>query len=145
VLTGDLDAIAKRRTLRVLVVPDKLTFFFDGSHLRGAVYEAMREFETVLNKKLDTGKLPLNFIYIPVRRNEVLQMLADGRGDIAAASLPVTAEARELVDFSQPTYDNAEAVAVTGPTGPQLTNIGDLSGKETYQVPSPLRVRYSLH
>src|SRR5688572_13516834 len=98
VLRGDLDAIIKRRQLRVLVVPDKLTFFFDGSQLRGAVYEAMREFEMVLNKKLNTGKLPLSFIYIPARRSEVLKMLAEGRGDIAAARLPVTTGGRALVD-----------------------------------------------
>jgi membrane-bound lytic murein transglycosylase MltF len=134
---GDLDAIVKRRFLRVLVVPDKITFFFDGSQLRGAVHEAMQEFETVLNRKLDTGKLPLNFIYIPVRRNEILQMLADGRGDIAAARLPVTKDGKRLVDFSEPTYDKTEAIAVTGPAGPELANVNDLAGKETYQVSSP--------
>lgn len=137
VLTGDLDAIAKRRVLRVLVVPDKITFFFDGSQLRGAVYEAMREFEVVLNKRLNTGKLPLAFVYIPVRRDEILRMLAEGRGDIAAARLPVTRDAEKLVDFSNPTYDKAEAVAVTGPAGPQLTAIADLAGKEVFVASSP--------
>jgi hypothetical protein len=43
--TGDLKQIIKRRVLRVLVVPDRMRFFFDGVQLRGAALEVIREFE----------------------------------------------------------------------------------------------------
>ena len=32
---GDLDGMLERRYIRVLVIPDKMNFFFDGSQMRG--------------------------------------------------------------------------------------------------------------
>jgi hypothetical protein len=58
---GDLDGIAKRRILRVLVAPDKLGFYFDGSEIHGAIYEFCRKFERFLNHKLETGNLAILF------------------------------------------------------------------------------------
>src|SRR5215469_738810 len=52
---GDLDGIAKRRILRVLVAPNKLGFYFDGSEIHGALYEFCQEFERFLNDKAHTG------------------------------------------------------------------------------------------
>jgi hypothetical protein len=43
---GDLDGIAKRRFLRVLVSPNKLGFYFDWGEIHGAIYEFSREFST---------------------------------------------------------------------------------------------------
>src|SRR5262245_36707092 len=37
--TGDLDGIAKRRILRILVVPSALGFYFNGSQMQGAMFE----------------------------------------------------------------------------------------------------------
>ena len=43
--TGDLDGIAKRRILRILVVPTALGFYFNGSQMQGAMYDLGRELE----------------------------------------------------------------------------------------------------
>ena len=40
--TSDLDAIAKRRVLRILVVPSALGFYFNGSEMQGAMFELGR-------------------------------------------------------------------------------------------------------
>jgi hypothetical protein len=71
--TGDLDGIAKRRMLRILVVPTALGFFFNGSQMQGAMYDMGRELEEELNKKLKTGHLAIGAVFIPVAREETRQ------------------------------------------------------------------------
>ncbi len=100
--TGDLDGIVKRRYLRVLVIPDKMYFFFDGQQMHGVTYDAMREFETFFNQKMKTVKTPVNFVFIPVSREEILKALADGRGDIAVAGLGITPERLATRRFLRP-------------------------------------------
>jgi membrane-bound lytic murein transglycosylase MltF len=130
--TGDLDGIVKRRYLRVLVIPDKLYFFFDGRQMRGVTYDAMREFETFLNQKMKTVRTPVSVVFIPVSREEILKSLADGRGDIAVAGLGITPERLATVDFSDPTRDDVSVVPVTGPDTPPLKSVDELAGKQVY-------------
>src|SRR5215470_2269211 len=61
---GDVDGIAKRRFLRILVAPSKLGFHFNGSEMEGAIYEFSREFETFLNKKLNSRHAPIGAMFI---------------------------------------------------------------------------------
>jgi membrane-bound lytic murein transglycosylase MltF len=130
--SGDLDGMLKRRFVRVLVIPDKMYFFFDGVQLRGVTVDIMRDFEKFLNDRAKTGKTPVSFTFVPSRRDEILKDLAEGRGDIAVAGLAITPERRSLVDFSMPTRDNLRAIPVTGPGGPEINTIDDLAGKEVY-------------
>ena len=78
--TGDLDGMVKRRIIRVLVVPDRATSF--GIQTRGIMYEALREFEAGLNKKLKTGNAPVSLIFLPVDRDKIINAFAEGRGDV---------------------------------------------------------------
>jgi membrane-bound lytic murein transglycosylase MltF len=130
--TGDLDGIVKRRYLRVLVVPDKMYFFFDGRQMHGVTYDVVREFEIFFNQKMRTVKTPVSFVFVPVSREEILPALADGRGDIAAAGLGITPERLTLVDFTDPMRDNVSVVPVTGPNTPPLKSVDALAGKEVY-------------
>ena len=59
-------------------------------------------FEHDLNKQLKTKQLRVNLIFIPVRRDELIPALLDGRGDIAASGITVTAARDKLIDFSMP-------------------------------------------
>src|SRR5512139_3686248 len=70
VVRGDLDEIVKRRYLRVLVVPDRLSFFFDNGQMGGTAHEGVMEFERILNLKNRASKLPLSVVFIPVRRDQ---------------------------------------------------------------------------
>jgi membrane-bound lytic murein transglycosylase MltF len=130
--TGDLDGIVKRRYLRVLVIPDKTYFFFDGQQMHGVTYDAMREFETFLNQTMKTTRTPVNFVFVPVSREEILQAIADGRGDIAVAGLGITPERLAVVDFSDPMRDDVSVVPVTGPDTPPLKSLDELAGKQVY-------------
>ena len=130
--TGDLDGIVKRRYLRVLVIPDKMYFFFDGQQMHGVTYDAMREFETFFNQKMKTVKTPVNFVFVPVSREEILKALADGRGDLAVAGLGITPERLAMVDFSDPMRDDVSVVPVTGLDTPPLKSLDELAGRQVY-------------
>ena len=92
----------------------------------------MKEFEKYLNGKLGTGNLLVHLALIPVRRDELLTGLTEGRGDIAAANLTVTPERLKLVDFTKPVYQDVAEIVVTGPSAPNLKTIDDLAGREVY-------------
>jgi membrane-bound lytic murein transglycosylase MltF len=130
--TGDLDGIVTRRYVRVLVIPDKMYFFFDGQQMRGVTYDVMREFEAFFNQKMKTVRTPVHVAFVPVSREGILKALADGRGDIAAAGLGITPERLALVEFSDPLRDEVSVVPVTGADTPPLKSLNELSGKEVY-------------
>lgn len=128
---GDLDGIVDRRILRVLVAPNKLGFYFDGSEIHGAIYEFCREFERYLNHKLHTGNLALHFVFIPAGRDTLLPKLAGGYGDLVATMMVTSSQPMFAVDFTDPLYDDAKAVIVSGPFE-QLSGVEDLSGRGVY-------------
>jgi membrane-bound lytic murein transglycosylase MltF len=130
--TGDLDQMIKKRRVRVLVVYSKTLYFVDRGRQRGATYDALRAFEDDLNRRLGTGHLKVNLIFIPVGRDELLPGLVNGRGDIAAANLTITDERREQVDFSDPIANGVDEIVVTGPASPPITSVQDLAGKEVF-------------
>jgi membrane-bound lytic murein transglycosylase MltF len=129
---GDLDGIVSRRYLRILVTFSRTNYFLDKGEQRGATYEAGKAFETFLNKELKTGSLPVSVAFIPVRHDQVLQALVDGKGDLAAANLTITPERQALVDFSAPLVQGVREVLVTGPGGARLSKPEDLSGREVH-------------
>jgi membrane-bound lytic murein transglycosylase MltF len=128
---GDLNGIAQRRVLRVLVAPNKLGFYFDGSEIHGALYEFCREFERFLNHKLHTGSFAIHLYFIPVGRDTLLPKLSAGCGDLIATLMVTDNRPQYAVDFTDPLYENAKAVIVSGP-GEQLSHLEDLSGREVY-------------
>jgi membrane-bound lytic murein transglycosylase MltF len=71
-------------------------------------------------------------VFIPIARGELLQALADGKGDIAASNLTITPDRQKLVDFSMPVYSNVSEVVVSGPGAPALQGVEDLAGKEVF-------------
>ena len=107
---GDLDGMIERGVIRVLAVYSKTFYFMDKGVQRGATYDAFRVFEEDLNKKLAKQQklkqkhLKVKVVFIPIGRGDLLQALADGKGDIAASNLTITAERQKLVDFSVPVY-----------------------------------------
>jgi len=131
--TGDLDGMAKRRVIRVLVPYSKTLYFIDlGGAQRGISYELMRAFEDDLNKKMKTGNLQIDLHFIPTARDQLIPALLDGRGDIIAANLTITPERQKKIDFIVPLADHVTEVAVTGPTGPELKSVDDLAGRSVF-------------
>jgi membrane-bound lytic murein transglycosylase MltF len=134
--TGDFEGMVKRRVIRVLVVYNKTHYFFDGLRPRGISYDALVEFERVLNKSLRTRHLKVHVIHIPVSRDSLLPMLVSGRGDLAVGNVTITPERAKKVAFSIPLATNVSEVVVTHASGPALSSLEDLGGREVWVRPS---------
>jgi membrane-bound lytic murein transglycosylase MltF len=132
---GDLDAMVKRREIRVLVVPSRSGFFYDQGQPQGIAYEAFSEFERFVNQKYKTDGLKLNVTYLPVGPEQLEQALIQGLGDVIGYPLIVTPERQQVALFCMPIDPNVKQVIVTGPTLASVTSVGDLSGKEVYVNP----------
>ena len=129
---GDFNAMVKERRIRVLVVYSKTYYFLDRGQQRGAAYELVKEFEKYVNNKFKNKTLQVQVVIIPVRRDELIEALVGGFGDIAVANLTITAERKKRVDFSAPFLTGVDELLVTGPTAPALTGLDDLAGPEIH-------------
>src|SRR5215472_4591090 len=95
--TDDLDAMVKRRNIRTLVIINPIGFFYDNGQPMGAIFEAMREFQTFLNQKFKTGVEKVQVTFIPVRPDQLEAALTQGMGDIITNALVVTPERQQRV------------------------------------------------
>jgi membrane-bound lytic murein transglycosylase MltF len=129
---GDFDAMMRRRVMRVLVVNNKTLYFIDRGQPRGIVYDAFKEFENEVNRKLKKGQRPLHVVFIPTPRDQLLSRVASGQGDVSAGGLTITPQRRKLVDFTFPTFSGVDEIIVTGPESPPLSRLDDLAGRELF-------------
>jgi membrane-bound lytic murein transglycosylase MltF len=132
---GDLDAMVKRREIRILVVPSRSGFFYDLGQPQGIYYEAFNEFQRFVNEKFKTGNLKISVTYLPVSPEQLEQNLMQGTGDVIGYPLIVTPERQQVALFTTPIDPNVKQIIVTGPTLPVVTSLEDLSGKEVYANP----------
>ncbi|HSD10228.1 MAG TPA: transporter substrate-binding domain-containing protein [Candidatus Binatia bacterium] len=131
-LTGDFDAMLKRRYMRVLVVNSKMLYFVDRGRQGGLTYEIFKRFEDEVNREQKNKRLRFHVVFIPVPRDQLVPKLAAGFGDVAAANLTVTPERERRVAFSAPAVKGINEIAVTGPQSPPIAGVEDLSGKEVF-------------
>ena len=136
---GDFDGMLERRYIRVLVPNSRTLFYNDKGRERGITAEGVRALEQYLNKKYaaQLGKRPLTLYLVPTTRDELLQDVADGLGDIAAGNLTVTDARRQLVDFVVPAdaKPNREIV-LSGPKSEPLADAEALFGRTVHVRPS---------
>jgi membrane-bound lytic murein transglycosylase MltF len=131
-MLGDFDEMVQIRTIRALVVYSKTFYFLDRGRQYGISYEALKEFEKFVNKRLKTKTLQIEVVFIPVSRDELIPSLLNGVGDIAVANLTITTGRQKQVDFSNPLLSGVKELLVTGPAAPPINGIDDLSGKEIH-------------
>ncbi len=130
--TGDWPEMRQRRMLRALVVYSRTLYFVDRGKQRGVTYEVLKAFEDDINVRLRTRKLRFHVVFVPVPRDELIPALLAGRGDIAAGNLVITPERQRVVDFTAPILDDVSELVVTGPSGPQITSVDGLAGREVH-------------
>ena len=130
--TDDLDGILERRYIRILTTFNKTNFFISGSRLYGFEYSLLRDYGKALNKQIGNKGLSVVMEFIPVPRNELIPLLLEGLGDIAAAGLTITAERKKQVDFTDPYLTNVAEVVVTNRKTTGLSTLEDLSGRNVY-------------
>ncbi|MDT3776814.1 lytic transglycosylase F [Nitrospira sp. MA-1] len=127
--TGDWDGMVSRNQVRVLVPFSKTYYFLDRGRQRGLTYDLMKIFAKQINQDLQRKIVQVQFIFIPVNRDELIPDLLNGVGDIAAGSLTITPERKKRVDFSDPLLTGVREIIVTGPSSPPLSSLDDLAGK----------------
>ncbi len=125
---GDLDAMVERRRIRALVPYSRTFYFLDGPQPRGLAYEMLTAFERHLNKTLKTGRVKVRVTSVPVRRDQLIPYLEQGRGDIVVGNLTVTPRRLERVDFCNPVLSNVSEILVTGPGVTAPDSVQGLSG-----------------
>ena len=92
----------ERGYVRILVTMNRTNYFIDKADQRGATYEAGKAFQDFLNARQPKGTRKLHVAFIPVTRDQLFDALLEGKGDIAAASLTITPERLQRVDFAVP-------------------------------------------
>jgi membrane-bound lytic murein transglycosylase MltF len=132
--TGDLDGMIKRRETRALVVYSRTAFFYDHGRPEGISYEALQEFQQALNREFRTGNLPVTVTFLPVGYDDLEQALISGLGDLVAIPVAITPERRQKVAFSA-AIATVRQIIISGPSGPAVTSLDDLSGKEIFVNP----------
>jgi membrane-bound lytic murein transglycosylase MltF len=130
--TGDLDGMAERRVIRILTVYSIGRYYLDGAHERGMVRETATRFEDFINRRLGRRTTRVHVAVVPVARDQLIPTLLQGRGDIIVASLSVTPERENVLDFSAPSSKPLSEILVTGPSAPAVVAIEDLAGQTVY-------------
>ena len=133
---GDLDEMAKRRVVRVLLPFRRPEFFYMEGRPAGILQEAFQELEKVLNAKYKTTAANRIIVgLLPTPMDRIRERMAGGYGDIAAASISITEANKAIADFTIPLVAGLKIIAVTGPGAPELKSVEDLSGKEVWVMP----------
>ncbi|HEX4772386.1 MAG TPA: transporter substrate-binding domain-containing protein [Bryobacteraceae bacterium] len=125
----------KRRTIRALVLPNPIGFFYDNGLPKGLMYEALQDFQNFTNKKFKTGALKIEVTFLLVSPAQVEAALTEGLGDIIANAIVITPEREKRVAFSTPIQTDVTQIVVTGANFGTVSGIADLGGKEIYVNP----------
>ncbi|MGM0417858.1 MAG: transglycosylase SLT domain-containing protein [Thermodesulfobacteriota bacterium] len=129
---SDLDEIKKRKYLRVLTTLNKTNFYINNGHLFGYEYSLLKDYEKFLNRNRKNNELKTVIEFIPVARDQLIPMLNNGYGDIAAAGLTVTPKRSEKVDFTIPYLTHVNEIAVTRDNSFNPEDKYDLSGLKVW-------------
>ena len=128
--TGDIGG--DRRAIRVLVHYSRSKFFVASGRPRGYEYDLMKEFEAHYNKKKKKHETKVPVVFIPVRFDELIPLLLEGRGDIAAGLITITGERARRVTFTTPYIRNVSEVIVAHESAPEVASLEDLSGRKVH-------------
>jgi membrane-bound lytic murein transglycosylase MltF len=128
----DLEGVKAGGVLRVLVGYSHTHYFMDGLRLRGISAENLRQFEPVLQKGLGNPRPKINVLPLPVARDEMIDFLARGYGDMAIGNITVTEERAQQVLFSVPIRRDVAEVIVHGREVPGIENLNSLAGRTVH-------------
>lgn len=128
---GTLDEIKRRKFVRFLTTNNSFNYFVHNGTQKGYEYEMAKDFVHYLNKKLGIKEKNglILFEMVPVRRDELLTLLAKGYGDIAAAGITATVNRKKEVSFTVP-YNSVHEVAILNKSLKGVNTIEHLSGKK---------------
>lgn len=128
---GDLDAVASRGRVRILVAPSRTYYAVDNNLQRGATYDTGVAFARFVNAQRGAGAAPLAVVFIATPEDALVADLLAGRGDIAA-NLRQTFERDEQVAFATPTRGGIRELIVTATGQRPVVSLEDLGGRVVY-------------
>ena len=136
--TGDLDAMLKRKTIRVLVVNSEAFYGIKNGKKSGLYHNAIVSLEKQINKNYPSKNkhIKVKLIPIPVSREQLIPALNAGYGDIAMASNTITKRREEQIDFTEPFASGINEILVSNASLKGIRSFEDLAGKEVYVKPS---------
>lgn len=120
----------EKRAIRVLVHFSQTKFFVAHGVSRGFEHDLMKEFEAFYNKRIKRRQVKIPVIFIPVRFDQLIPMLREGRGDVAAGLMTITDARKRRVQFTLPYIRNVAEVVVTHAAAPPIGAIEDLGGRK---------------
>ena len=115
--------IKKSGVLRIITRNNSFNYFIYKGKEMGFEYALAKRFAKKLGVRLE--------VVIAPGWSEIFPWLLQGRGDLVASSLTVTADRARKVKFTTP-YNKVEEVAVTRRDTKAIKNVRDLIGKKIY-------------
>ncbi|MFM8648147.1 MAG: transporter substrate-binding domain-containing protein [Methylocystis sp.] len=107
-------------------------FFIDKGCQNGVEGELGRQLELWINSRHKFHTLGFHIAFHPIQRDEVINVLTTGKGDIIAANLTVTPERIDKIDFLKPWLTGVNESLTQDPTSPKLDKLENLAGQEFY-------------
>lgn len=124
IFTDDLDAIKKRKTLRVITRNNAASYFLWRGELLGFEYELVKAFAKQHKLRVEMINAPSHEAQIP--------MLLEGKGDIIASFLTITEKRKDLgVVFSQ-AHHKASEIIVSRADDSSIETVEDLAGRSIF-------------
>ena len=120
--TDDYPEMEKRRILRVLVSYNNTNYFIEGGRQRGLEYELMEKFEDYLNEGRVKTDEKIDLVFHSVPFKNLIPLIVEGRGDIAAAGLTITAGRKKQVDFTFPYRIDVSEIVVKSKDAYKIDN-----------------------
>ncbi len=122
--TGDLDAIERRGSIRVLTRNNSVNYFLYRGRLMGFDYELAEMAARDAGVRLE--------MVVPPRFADLIPWLLEGRGDVIAASMSITPDRQEQIAFTRPYLYVHEVIVEPADTEEPLRSIEDLTGREIH-------------
>lgn len=128
---GDLPELLKaRHPIRVLVSYNRTNYFLVNGAMRGLEYDLMEAYKKHLSEGRQRDHVRMVFVTVPF--DELIPALLDGRGDIIAAGMTVTAGRKAKVSFSRPYRTGINEIVVGSRRAAPIRRVEDLAGKTVH-------------
>jgi membrane-bound lytic murein transglycosylase MltF len=124
---GDLDEMAARGRIRILVPLSRTYYAVDNQRQSGATFDTAVAFARFVSSRRP-GAPAIDVVLIPTPEDALVRDLLAGRGDIAA-NLRQTFERDDQVAFATPTRSGIRELIVTGTGQRPLVSLEDVGGR----------------
>jgi membrane-bound lytic murein transglycosylase MltF len=130
--THDLSGMKKAKRIRVLTTYTFANYFVHKGKAHGYEYGKMEEFKKFLNKDIKGHSNQVDFFYIPIPYDLLIEGLNKGYGDIVAANMTITTGRTQEVDFTEPYIGGLKEVLISHKKVKGIESEDDLSGLRIY-------------